>query len=61
MKYTNWEEMNNWAILEELIVGMGIGCILAVFFSILLGHVLIYIYSGFWTILLSDTVAGWIL
>ena len=61
MKWTNWNQMNRWEIAEELIVGAGIGCILAIFLSVVIGHNLIRLYAGFWTILLSDTVAGWIL
>jgi Mg/Co/Ni transporter MgtE len=61
MKFTNWDEMNYWEIAEELIIGAGIGCILAIFLSVVLGHILLYLYAGFWAILLSDTVAGWIL
>ena len=58
---SNWDEMNNWEMLEEFIIGAGIGCILAIFLSVVVGHLLIRLYAGFWSILLSDTVAGWIL
>lgn len=58
---TNWDEMDRWAMLEEFIVGAGIGCILAIFVSVILGHLLLFLYGGFWSILLSDTVAQWVL